>query len=129
MLRNNLKTALCNLHKHFGYTAINLVGLALLLTVTLQIFLFVQSELAYDKFHERSEDLYRIVLDGSFAGTDLNAQVTPGPMAGALVSDFPEVESATRIFPFANEHMVRYAASNTAFLDDAVYFVDSLRYE
>jgi len=41
------------------------------------------------------------------------------------VSDFPEVESAARIFPFANEQMVRSTQTDIAFLDDAVYFVDS----
>lgn len=124
MLKNYLMTTIRNLRKHFGYTSINLVGLALGLTVTLQIFLFVQSELGYDAFHDNAEDIYRVTLDGSFSGTDINAPVTPSPMAAALVADFPEVEYATRIFPFANEQMVRNPGIDP-FIDDQVLFVDS----
>lgn len=123
MLLNYLKSALRNLRKHFGYTAINLIGLTVGLTVTLQIFLFVQSELSYDAFHEEAENIYRVTLDGSFSGTKLNAPVTPAPMAAALVSDFPEVEVATRLFPFANEQMVRKDDVNL--LVDEVLIVDS----
>ncbi len=123
MLRNYLKSAIRNLRKHFGYTAINLVGLTVGLTVTLQIFLFVQSELSYDAFHEEAENIYRVTLDGSFSGTELSAPVTPAPMAAALVSDFPEVEVATRLFPFVNEQMVR--KDDVSLLEDEVLIVDS----
>jgi len=123
MLFNYFKSALRNLRKHFGYTAINLVGLTVGLTVTLQIFLFVQSELSYDAFHEEAENIYRVTLDGSFSGTELNAPVTPAPMAAALVTDFPEVEVATRLFPFANEQMVR--KDDIRLLEDEVLIVDS----
>jgi putative ABC transport system permease protein len=123
MLRNYLKTALRNLRRHPGYTAINLLGLALGLTVVLQIFLFVQHELGYDAFHERSEDIYRVTIDGSFSGTELSAPVTPAPMTAALVSDFPEVETGTRIFPFANEQMIRKGDVNI--LEDGFLIVDS----
>ena len=64
MLRNYLTTALRNLRRHIGYSLINLIGLALGLTVTLQIFLFVQSELGYDIFHDDAENLYRVTLNG-----------------------------------------------------------------
>ena len=123
MFRNYLKSALRNLQKHFGYTAINLIGLTVGLTVTLQIFLFVQSELGYDSFHVEAENIYRVTLDGSFSGTELNAPVTPAPMAAALVSDFPEVEVATRLYPFANEQMLR--KDDIDLLEDEVLIVDS----
>lgn len=73
MLGNYFKSAVRNLSKHPGFTAINLIGLAVGLTVTLQIFLFVQHELSYDSFHDRPEDIYRVILDGNFSGTKLNA--------------------------------------------------------
>ena len=71
--------ALRNFRKNLGYSAINLVGLALGLSVSLLILLFVRHEVSYDSFHDRPEDIYRIVLDGSFSGTSLNAPVAPAP--------------------------------------------------
>lgn len=123
MLGNYFKSAVRNLSKHPGFTAINLIGLAVGLTVTLQIFLFVQHELSYDSFHDRSEDIYRVTLDGNFSGTKLNAPVTPAPMAATLVADFPEIEVATRIFPFTSKLMVR--KDDVSFLEDKVMIVDS----
>ncbi|MCZ6705731.1 MAG: ABC transporter permease [Bacteroidetes bacterium] len=123
MLGNYFKSAVRNLSKHPGFTAINLIGLAVGLTVTLQIFLFVQHELSYDSFHDRPEDIYRVTLDGNFSGTKLNAPVTPAPMAAALVADFPEIEVATRIFPFTSKLMVR--KGDVSFLEDKVMIVDS----
>lgn len=123
MLKSIAATALRNLRKHFGYTAINLVGLTLGLAVTLQIFLFVQRELSYDRFHEDAENLYRVVLDGVFSGTDLNAPISPAPMARALVNDFPEVVSATRLFTFRGERMVRNG--DTEFLENGIIMADS----
>lgn len=123
MFRNYAVTSLRNLRKHFGYTSINLIGLTLGLTVTLQIFLFVQSELSYDRFHKDAEDLYRITLDGSFSGTILNAPISPAPMANALVNDFPDVVAATRLYTFRGERMVRKGA--TEFLEDGIILADS----
>jgi len=127
MFQNYVTTALRNLRRHFGYASINLVGLALGLTVTLQIFLFVQSELSYDTFHADAENLYRVTLEGSFSGTDLNAPISPAPMAVALVNDFPEVVSATRLFTFQGEKMVR--KGDNEYLDDGIIRADSSFFE
>ena len=123
MIRNYVTTALRNLRKHFGYAAINLAGLALGLTVTLQIFLFVRHELSYDRFHADAENLYRVVLQGVFSGTDLNAPISPAPMARALVEDFPDVEAATRLFTFLPPRMVR--TGTTEFSEDGIILADS----
>jgi len=123
MLQNYVSTAVRNLRKHAGYTTINLIGLTLGLAVTLQIFLFVQRELSYDRFHDDAENLYRVTLEGVFSGTDLNAPVSPAPMARALVNDFPEVVAATRLFTFRGDRMIRNG--DQEFLDDGVILVDS----
>lgn len=44
-------------------------------------------------------------------------------MAAALVADFPEIEVATRIFPFTSKQMVR--KGDVSFLEDKVMIVDS----
>ncbi len=58
---NNIKLALRNLWKHKTFSAINLLGLALSMSVCLFILLLIQDAYSYDRFHPRSENIYRVV--------------------------------------------------------------------
>jgi hypothetical protein len=55
MLKNFFKVALRNLLKRKAYTLINILGLATGMAVCLLIVLFVQSELNYDKQHDKGK--------------------------------------------------------------------------
>ncbi len=127
MFGSFLTAALRNFKKNLGYSAINLIGLALGLSVSLLILLFVRHEVSYDRHHDRPEDIYRIVLDGSFAGTGLNAPVAPAPMGERIRMDYPEVEQSARVFGFTGPHVLR--VGDTAFTDDQVVLVDSTLFE
>ena len=53
MFRSYVLVALRNLWKNRGYTAINIFGLALGLTSSILIMIYVINELTYDRFHEK----------------------------------------------------------------------------
>lgn len=94
MLINYLVIAIRNLRKSKVHSFINVVGLALGIACVLFIALYLERELSYDRFHEKAENLYRITWE------DANPQTrTPHPMALALKSDFPEIESAVSLSP------------------------------
>ena len=97
MIKNYLKIAIRNLQKHKFYSAINVVGLSIGIACCMLITLFIIDELSYDKHHAHSEDVYRIRMEGSFGGNDFNMAVSPAPLAEALMTDYPEVEAATRL--------------------------------
>ncbi len=97
MLRNYLKLALRNFWKSKGYSAINIVGLAIGMATCLLITLFVTDELSYDKYNEKVDRIYRVNTDLVLNGSQFNAPVTGAPMAGALIKDCPQVENAVRI--------------------------------
>ena len=61
MLRNYLKIALRNLQRNRVYSAINIFGLALGVACCLLLTLYIQDEVSYDKHHQYSEDVYRMV--------------------------------------------------------------------
>jgi putative ABC transport system permease protein len=54
MFLNILKVAFRNLYRHFGYTFINVVGLAIGLACSILILLYVINELTYDRFNEKA---------------------------------------------------------------------------
>src|SRR5215213_4578635 len=100
MLTNYLKVAWRYLMRHKEYTAINILGLAVGITCCILIMLFVRSEWSYDKFHSKSDRLYRMWQHEKYQGEDFINTATPIPMAAALSSSFPEIEAACRVTGF-----------------------------
>lgn len=99
MLRNYLKIAWRNLIKNKMYSTINLVGLTVGMTCFILIALFIQFELSFDKQHEKSDRVFRVVqkqVGNDYRGTDLFA-LAPMPLGVALKQDFPEVEAVTNL--------------------------------
>ena len=91
MFRNYAKLALRSLRKHAGYSLINISGLAMGMACCILIFLWVQHELSYDKFHEKVDSLYQITVTGE-QGTWTSS---PWAMVPTLKKDFPEIIGAT----------------------------------
>jgi putative ABC transport system permease protein len=97
MFRNYIKTAFRSLKKNKGFTAINVLGLALGLAVCLLIVFYVIDELSYDRYNVKADRIYRVNNDIKFGGTESSYAVSPAPMAAAMESEFPEVEHAVRL--------------------------------
>lgn len=102
MLISYLKIALRSFLKNKVHTSINLLGLALGMASVLIISLYIKHELSYDRFHDGSENIYRITWESNNSQTR-----TPHPMAQALVQDFPEVESAVTLTPLFGSGLTR----------------------
>ncbi len=126
MLSNFFKLYFRNLMKNRVFTFLNLVGLITGFTSCVLIFLYVTNELSYDKFHDRSEGIYRIYLQATNPQTR-----TPHPMAQALVRDFPEVESAVTLTPLygpgltLQSRYIRNPENNRMFSEPDVFAADS----
>ncbi len=97
MLRNYIVVALRNLWRNRGFAAINIFGLAIGIASSIFIFLYVINELTYDRFHEKSDRIYRVWISGSMPATEMRHAVTSPPMAEALLNDYPEVENTVRL--------------------------------
>ncbi|MCK5149113.1 ABC transporter permease [bacterium] len=118
MLINLIKTAVRNMLRHKGYSAINIIGLALGLACSLLIFLWVTHELSYDSFHSRIDDLYRIEQDQFYNDRRYHVTVTPYPMGEGVKEDIPEIVDACR-YVFMPSILFRY--------DEKSFFQGGLR--
>ena len=97
MLQNNFKIILRTLSKQKSFTLIHIVGLTLGLTCCLLIFLFIQHELSFDKFHSKADRIYRVCeIDSNQSGVNYSGG-TPYPLAPALRTDMPSLEAVARI--------------------------------
>lgn len=96
MIRNYIKTAFRNLLKNKGFTAINVLGLALGLATCLLIVFYVFDELSYDLYNVKADRIYRLNNDIKFGGNENSYAVVPAPTAAAIKNDFPEIEQVAR---------------------------------
>lgn len=97
LLWNYFKIALRRIKRQKGYSLINIAGLAIGLACCILIFLWVQHELSYDRFHENAERIYRVLRvwpESSEYGPE-----GPGPLGPALKADYPEIVDVARLFP------------------------------
>ncbi|MGB4845959.1 MAG: ABC transporter permease, partial [Ferruginibacter sp.] len=120
MLKHYFKTGIRNLVRNKGYTAINILGLAVGITCCLLIMLFVRSEWSYDKFHGKNDRIYRMWQDEKYEDQQLVNVSTPVILASTLQKNFPEVETTCRII--SNNPVV--TLDNNDFTDNAL-MVDS----
>ena len=112
-----------HLLKYKGYSAINVLGLAIGMSSCVLIMLYVQDELSYDGFHEKSDRIYRLVESATVAGKPVEAAVTPPPWAPALATDYPGIEAYTRIKPPNSRWLIRY--EDKRFYERYFIFADS----
>ncbi|MDX5418505.1 MAG: ABC transporter permease [Hymenobacteraceae bacterium] len=84
--------------RHKVFSLINISGLALGMTCSILILLWVQDELSFDRFHEKSENLYLVIGDQHYPGADnMVIPAGPGLLAPALEEELPEVVRAIRV--------------------------------
>lgn len=123
MLKNYFKVAFRNLNRNRVYAFINILGLALGLTVSILVFMFVKDETSYDKHWSGSERIYRTGIKADMMGQKMDAPVSPSPMAQTLRTEFNDVESATRLNTVRQEIMMRHEQTKV-YIQKGVY-VDS----
>ena len=108
MIRNWLLTALRNLRKSKTAAGINILGLTVGLSSCLLIALFIRSELNYDDFEVRGARIARVIMEYRFngGGEIQRGNFTSTKVAPTLKRQFPEVESAVRMF--MDDYVVKY---------------------
>lgn len=125
MLKNYLTVILRNIKRHKGYAFINITGLAVGIASCILILLFVQSELGYDRFHDKFHQIYRIPLRFHVGINQFDCALAPSPLAQAMVEDFPEVIASTRIFKQFRTGNVYVRFQDRQFKEEQFLWVDS----
>jgi len=121
MLTNYIKIALRALRRQKGYSVINIVGLALGISVCALIALWVADELSFDRFHANADRIYRVDADVKFQGQAFSLAAAPPPLVPTLKTEFPEIEDATR---FRADGTWNFTVDNKTFREERVGFSD-----
>ncbi len=122
MIKNYLKSALRNITKNKFYSFLNILGLAIGIAAFIFIFLYIQDEISYDKYHENSSRIYRVESNFNISGKHETFAIVPTPMGPALKLEYPEVEEMCR---FMNTGNTLFKYGDKEFYEDKFYFADS----
>jgi putative ABC transport system permease protein len=98
MFQNYLKVAFRKMMRQKVFSLINIAGLSIGMAVCILIFLWVQDELNYDKFHQNAKNICRIVLNDQNYG--VKWPVVSIPVAPTLKQQYPEILEAVRVSDF-----------------------------
>lgn len=113
MLKNYLKIAFRNIRKQKLYSLINIAGLSIGIACCIVIYLFIQDEYSFDRFHDNAENIYRIeelryqkpnseieptpFYDASLPDGVSKSPWLPLPLGPTIAELFPEIEHFSRI--------------------------------
>lgn len=136
MLRNYFIIAIRNFLRQKSYTLINILGLAIGISCCILIYLYIQHERSFDKFHAKTSHIYRMhevdyvntrPLQTQHAFFSFEEEVSaklspylPQPLGPALIDEIPEVQRFTRFSE--DEVIVKY---EDHIFREPNFFVDS----
>lgn len=97
MFKNYLITAWRNLLKGKVFNAINIIGLTVAIACSTLLFLTVDYEMSFDRFHEHGDDMYQVYFTHNRAEETNKDTPMPEPITPALKSEFPDIMHITRM--------------------------------
>jgi putative ABC transport system permease protein len=122
MLKNYLTISIRNILKRKFFASINILGMTAGITACLLIALYVINEFSYDRFHANADRIYQVGLHNKFGERDVRSTSICPPLADAMMTEIPEVESTLRLNRWGKP-VFRYGEK--AFTEDKVLFTES----
>ena len=120
MIQKSIKIAIRRLITSKVYSLINIIGLAIAVSVCITILLYVTHHLSYDKYIPNGENSFRLITrygDGSYATNTFAC-------FDDVLSDFPEVES--HIICYDNHHVEEaFVGEKKLEVNNAIFVNDS----
>ncbi|SRR5579871_751576 len=107
MFKNYFKTAFRTLLRNKNYTIINVAGLAAGTAICLLIFVIINFELSYDKFHAKKDRIYRVLTEYHHADANIfYGQGVPFALPAGLKNSFPQIEGVAPVYFEGNDQIL-----------------------
>jgi putative ABC transport system permease protein len=119
MLKNYLKITIRNIKRHKAFSFINISGLAISMTCSLFILLYVLYECSYDRYHEKSGKIYRVITKVNVSPPHWGNS-TPELVVTKMKEEIPEIDKVTRFY--IREEEVNYEENH--FVEKNFYYGD-----
>src|SRR5665213_448198 len=103
MIKNYFKTAWRNIIRNKAFSIINIFGLSIGISAALAIFLIVHYEFSFDKFEKDQNQIYRVVIDAKFNGTEGHSTGIQAPLSNAVQNEVTGVELTVPLMQFQGD--------------------------
>jgi putative ABC transport system permease protein len=127
MWKNFFRVTIRSISSNKAFNLINISGLAIGLASAIFIILYIISETSFDRFHERSADIYRLYLDGKLAGEEFKGAWNSPIFGPTFHEEIPDIETFCR-FDFANNRLM-WADPANKYLEGSIMYADSTFFE
>ncbi len=98
MLKNYFKVAMRNIVKHKFFSAINIFGLSLSMSICIILIMLIADQKNQDQYNSQKEQIYRINVTRLHSDSFVNEYVTtPLPLKEKLMTEYEGIESGVRI--------------------------------
>lgn len=108
MFKNYFKTSLRSIARNKLFSAINIIGLAISMSVCLLMITLINETLSFDKFHKDYDRIYRVITDYQFLQEDPNNFASTSILAGKKAQEeVPGLEGAvTIVYGFSEDAQI-----------------------
>ncbi|MCC6287595.1 MAG: ABC transporter permease [Chitinophagaceae bacterium] len=96
MIKNYFKTAWRNIIKNKTFSFINIIGLAVSMSVCFLIILIIADQKSYDRFHVNKDRIYRIETVGK-NGNEMRVASSALPLADVLRRNYTGIEASAAL--------------------------------
>lgn len=110
MFKNYVLITFRNLLRNSVYSTINITGLAIGITSSILILLWVFDELAYDRFHPKADRLYQVWINASFDGRIDSWTSVPLPTYEAMKTADPNIVNVA-VADWGGDHLLTVGES------------------
>ena len=124
MIKNYLKIAIRQLFKNKLFSALNIFGLAISMSVCMLLIMVLVDQYSYDTFHESGDRIYRIISARHEKNIPLNRPThasTAVSIGERLNGNYPFIEQTVRIAGIGEEFKIN---DKIAYTDQEGFFAD-----
>ncbi len=121
----HLKLAWRQLRKHRFFSLLNLLGLTVGMTAPMALFLYVQKEYSFDRYHRYADQIVRVNLKVADGDLDENWATAPNIAGPALAEAMPEVKAFVRLLHHNFGRTASVAFGDKRLKEERLFWADS----
>ncbi len=121
----HLKLAWRQLRKHRFFTLLNVLGLTVGMAAAIALFLYVQKEFSFDRYHANADRICRVNLAVNYDGTSEKWASAPNITGPALVEAIPEVQEYVRLLHHNFGRTASVAYEEKRLKEEMLFWADS----
>jgi putative ABC transport system permease protein len=108
------------------HSIINTIGLSIGIACCIIIMMYLQNELSYDQYHEKTDRIYRLGIKITMGGQSESYAQSSWSIGKRLKDEYPEIQDYVRIEPF---YGVLFKYKQKVFYEDEIALADPSIFE